>query len=90
MLAPTFYWPLVESCLGIVAACLPTLRPLFQGMSPESVIRSIRSALSLQSFSGNRLGHRLENESKEYDATSNSSAARMNDGAVYSGSMAEE
>jgi hypothetical protein len=42
-------WSSVEPCLAVIGACLPTLRPLFSGMSPESVIGSIRSALSLQS-----------------------------------------
>lgn len=48
--APTFYWSLVEASLAVVSACLPTIRPLFQGFSPESVIRSIRSRISLQSM----------------------------------------
>ena len=34
----------------MIVACLPTLRPLFRGASPESVIQSIRSKLSLQSL----------------------------------------
>ena len=45
---------MVESSLGILGACLPTLRPMFKGFSPESVIRSIRSALSLHSLGSRR------------------------------------
>ncbi|KAI4146134.1 MAG: hypothetical protein LQ340_006035 [Diploschistes diacapsis] len=41
---------MIESSLGILGACLPALRPIFRGFSPESVIRSIRSALSLDSL----------------------------------------
>lgn len=41
---------MVELGVGIIAICLPTLRPLFRGWSPESIICSIRSALSLRSF----------------------------------------
>lgn len=48
--APTIYWSLVEASLAVVSASLPTIRPLFHGMSPESVIRSIRSRISLHSF----------------------------------------
>jgi len=48
--APTIYWSLVEASLAVVSACLPTIRPLFHGMSPESVIRSIRSRISLHSI----------------------------------------
>ncbi|KAF2734161.1 hypothetical protein EJ04DRAFT_437644 [Polyplosphaeria fusca] len=44
------YWMMVEICLGLVAACLPTIRFLFKGFSPESVVSSIRSALSLHSL----------------------------------------
>ena len=48
--APTIYWSLVEASLAVVSACLPTIRPLFHGVSPESIIRSIRSRISLQSM----------------------------------------
>ena len=41
---------MVELGVGMIAICLPTLRPLFRGWSPESIIRSIRSALSLNSI----------------------------------------
>ena len=46
------YWTVPETCIAVVCACLPTLRPIFIGMSPESVIGSIRSALSLRSLGG--------------------------------------
>ena len=29
MYTPLVYWPMIESSLGIVGACLPMLRPLF-------------------------------------------------------------
>ena len=41
---------MVELGVGMIAICLPTLRPLFHGWSPESIISSIRSALSLRSL----------------------------------------
>jgi len=43
-------WLQLEAFLGILAACLPTIRFLFRGLSPESVVNSIRSALSLHSL----------------------------------------
>lgn len=43
-------WTSIEPTLGVIGACLPTLRPLFSGISPESVIRSIRSQISLHSL----------------------------------------
>lgn len=49
-IAQTTYWTLIEASLAIISACLPTLRPLFQGFSVESVIRSFRSVISLGSI----------------------------------------
>lgn len=31
------YWTAPETCIAVVCACLPTLRLIFIGMSPESV-----------------------------------------------------
>ncbi len=45
------FWGFLETGVAIVAACLPLLRPLFNRWSLESVIRSIRSAISLRSTS---------------------------------------
>jgi hypothetical protein len=44
------YWSIIEGALAIIAATLPTIRPVFRHVSPESVIASIRSVLSLQSL----------------------------------------
>ncbi|KAM3089573.1 hypothetical protein ACMFMG_001158 [Clarireedia jacksonii] len=50
LVAPTVYWSIIEGSLAIIAATLPTIRPVFRHVSPESVIASIRSILSLQSL----------------------------------------
>lgn len=42
-------WSLVEVGVAIIAASLPTIRPLFVGKSPDSIFRSFRSLFSLQS-----------------------------------------
>ncbi|KAL8919491.1 MAG: hypothetical protein Q9208_006776 [Pyrenodesmia sp. 3 TL-2023] len=43
-------WTFIECCTSIVAACLPTLAPLFRGNGRlDSLIRSVRSLLSLRS-----------------------------------------
>lgn len=47
--ALSMYWTIPECCMAVVCACLPTLRPLFRGWSPESVLGSMRSAISLHS-----------------------------------------
>lgn len=41
LLTPTVYWPMVESSLGIVGACLPLLRPLFTDGSRTRIVRKI-------------------------------------------------
>ena len=41
---------MLEAGLALIACCLPTLRFLFKGLSPESVIRSVRSIISLHSL----------------------------------------
>ena len=47
----------IEASLAIVSSSLPTIRPIFHGMSPESVIRSVRSVLSLNSLRSNGSKH---------------------------------
>lgn len=42
-------WAHVEAGVAVIAATLPTLRPLFLGHSPESLLGSIKSKISLQS-----------------------------------------
>lgn len=43
ILTPSIYWPMVESSLGIVGACLPLLRPLFPATSSAGFVRKLRS-----------------------------------------------
>lgn len=43
-------WSQVEAGVAVIAACLPTLRPLFLKGSIDSLIGSIRSVLSLNSL----------------------------------------
>ena len=50
IITQTLYWGMLESGLGLVACCLPTLRFLFGKMAPDNLISSIRSILSLESL----------------------------------------
>jgi hypothetical protein len=43
-------WSYVEVGVGVVAACLPTLQPWLHRQAPESIVNSVRSKISLQSF----------------------------------------
>ncbi|KAH7127177.1 hypothetical protein B0J11DRAFT_558562 [Dendryphion nanum] len=47
----SLFWFVVEIAVGIIAACLPTLRGLFKGTRVDSVLRGLRSRLSLGSGS---------------------------------------
>ncbi|MCJ1371469.1 hypothetical protein MMC20_002686 [Loxospora ochrophaea] len=70
-LAPVFYWTVPESCLSVVCASLPTLRPLFHGISPESLIRSVRGVFSLHSIRSRDTrasDHSNSKSSKSYSA----------------------
>ena len=49
MFTPTLYWPMVESSLGVVGACLPLLRPVFTHFPIERVRRSVQEIVSLTS-----------------------------------------
>jgi hypothetical protein len=45
-LTPIIYWPLIEASLGIVAACLPLLRPVLLPVK-SAILRSKRSLRTL-------------------------------------------
>lgn len=44
------FWTMIEVGVAVIAACLPTLRPLFDGRTPESIVHSLRSVWSLRSL----------------------------------------
>ena len=46
-LAPTLYWTQLEGAIAVVSACLPTMRPIFHGFSPESLLGSIRTKMTM-------------------------------------------
>lgn len=43
LFTPTIYWPMIESSLGIVGACLPLLRPILSEIASFESLRSIFS-----------------------------------------------
>ena len=63
---------MVESSLGVVGACLPTMRPLFRKFSLESIIRSIRSLAAIPTVRWRRSPSRDE---KVHDASFEPSTA---------------
>ena len=41
------FWGMLELGVAMIAVCLPTMRPMFKGMGVESMLRSLRSFMSL-------------------------------------------
>ena len=46
MHAPAFYWASVQSCVGVVSACLPTMRPLIRRIDQSLLSQFVRSRYS--------------------------------------------
>lgn len=44
------FWGMLEIGIAMTAISLPVVRPLFQGLSPESIVGSVRSFISLRSL----------------------------------------
>ena len=40
---PPYYWSIIETNVGILSACLPTLRPLYRGYRIDSMISKVSS-----------------------------------------------
>ena len=57
-------WSQVEAGVAVIAACLPTLRPLFRGKSLETLINSFRSMLSLASLDRSQHNGRRASDSE--------------------------
>jgi hypothetical protein len=53
-------WSVVEVNAALIACCLPVLRPLFSHRGLESVVNSIRSALSLHSLQSRHSDNRQD------------------------------
>jgi len=88
--APAFYWATIEVGVGIVSACLPTMRPLITKSGPESIVRSFSRKLT-SSFSRTKLSedytmeHR-PSQGSEADIVSSSAPSSRGDKAhIYSG-----
>ena len=48
-IASTTYWTLIETSLAIVSACLPTLWPLIQSWSPNTIIHGFHRTFCIRS-----------------------------------------
>lgn len=68
---------MIEPCASIVAACLPTLGPILNGWRlPESVVQSVRSALSIHSGGSASRSHQHAPIDIPHEAARQSPAAK--------------
>lgn len=51
---PLMFWTVPECSLSVICACLPTLRPVYNRLSPFRIFRSLRNRLTERSNSSNR------------------------------------
>ena len=77
------YWALVEAGLALIAACLPSLSPLFTGATYDSVVRRVHSALSLQSLRS-RYSHQSSQNGISYRSQAGAYRSMEDDGSVRS------
>ena len=82
---PAVLWPLVESALGIVGACLPLLRPLFTGTSTKGFMRNLRS-VAVRTITGAEEPKLSEGSTTAVGSGSGSSGKKSGKSAVESGS----
>ncbi|PQE32839.1 integral membrane protein [Rutstroemia sp. NJR-2017a WRK4] len=66
-------WTLIECSLGLIAACLPLLYGLVRSSTIESVVRSVRSTVSLASFGS----HNSRSNTSRIPGTASSYAATV-------------
>ena len=86
LISRVLYWGQVETGLGVIAACLPALQSLFRKERSNDLLRSLKSILEIRILhsreSPPRIFENLDNEST-------SSYAKLNNGAIGSGSTVE-
>jgi hypothetical protein len=54
---------MIEAALGVIAACLPTLRPLFKGWSVEDFLANMKSTFTLRSTAASSTWRSKESKS---------------------------
>ncbi|KAG6993785.1 hypothetical protein G7Y79_00051g087050 [Physcia stellaris] len=83
VLTPTVYWPMVESSLGILGACLPSMRPVFTGCSSRGFVRKLRSISYYSSSPSTTYHDRVEHGTRTSDGDSAMTIAHMVPAKVY-------
>ncbi|KAL8718116.1 MAG: hypothetical protein Q9225_004708, partial [Loekoesia sp. 1 TL-2023] len=76
MQTPLVYWPMVESSLGIIGACLPLLRPLFAGAASRGFMRDLQSVDIPTSERSETLWNKSDNSRSTEEWNSTTSTVR--------------
>ncbi|MCJ1358216.1 MAG: hypothetical protein MMC33_008215 [Icmadophila ericetorum] len=68
--SPVFFWINIELALGVVASCLPTLRPIWLQLKPPSP--TSKGSMQLSSYSGfssrySKKHHRMSDTQDDHD-----------------------
>ena len=74
------FWAMIQMGVAVTVACLPTLRPLFHGFSPEAIVHSTRSKMSLASLRSKGSGSSNEIDAERGTTSSESVAAFISEG----------
>ncbi|KAI1161491.1 hypothetical protein F5B18DRAFT_653550 [Nemania serpens] len=59
-------WSFIETSNAVIAGCLPTIWPLFDKMSLESMVQTLRSVLSFDSLRGSTKSAKNNTGSHDY------------------------
>ena len=90
--APAFYWSTIETNAGILSACLPTLRPLFEAYPFKSILSNFTKQISSRFRSTLRSSTDFRLNSMEHGRTEAEDEAfrvrQTKPYAVYDGSIA--
>lgn len=87
------YWSMIESGLGLCAACLPVQYGLMKSKTIQSVVKSVQSAISLRLLSPPRSVHhgsKLSSQPSQEYITSNAEGPARDDHTMEMGRMPQE
>lgn len=85
MVSLILFWAMIQMGMAVTVACLPTLGPLFRGVSLEGIIRSIRSTISLHSLRSRGSNGSYKGNNNGPKTSSSESVAAIAGAAIYMG-----
>ena len=71
------FWSMLEMGFAMIAVCIPTLRPIFNGWSTEAVIRILGFPLALRSLGSKLKPYRVSSSKRDKRSESQTSLAEL-------------